>query len=130
MAHLVRTSVGGSKAETLFLGASCSSSRLSKQALWAAKHACRCHTVSAWQTFACNMHHFNRTLLACPERVTMQGDSFLIAFHTPKDALQYCLAVQLDLLQAPWPEELLADAAAAADAGYVHLQCSNGTMAW
>lgn len=68
--------------------------------------------------------------IACPELTTTQGDSFLIAFHTPKDALGYCLAVQSDLLQAPWPEELLADAAATADAGCMNLQCSHGTMAW
>ncbi|KAG2453357.1 hypothetical protein HYH02_001581 [Chlamydomonas schloesseri] len=36
-----------------------------------------------------------------------EGDSFIISFHHPDDALQFSLAVQQALLEEPWPKELL-----------------------
>lgn len=41
----------------------------------------------------------------CGYEVTTEGDSFTIAFHDPLDAIQYCLAAQVELLQQTWPEE-------------------------
>lgn len=41
----------------------------------------------------------------CGYEVTTEGDSFTIAFHDPLDAIQYCLAAQLELLQQDWPED-------------------------
>jgi hypothetical protein len=37
-----------------------------------------------------------------------QGDSIIVGFHTPLDALEAALAAQEALLQAAWPEALLA----------------------
>lgn len=34
------------------------------------------------------------------------GDSFMIAFVNPVNAVRFCLMAQLELLRAPWPEEL------------------------
>ena len=45
--------------------------------------------------------------------VKTQGDSFMVAFATVRDAVSWCLAVQAELLRAPWPEELLAEREAA-----------------
>ncbi|KAG2496557.1 hypothetical protein HYH03_005380 [Edaphochlamys debaryana] len=36
-----------------------------------------------------------------------EGDSFLLAFHAPEDALGFCLRAQHALLAAPWPPALL-----------------------
>ncbi|GFR47039.1 hypothetical protein Agub_g8724 [Astrephomene gubernaculifera] len=36
-----------------------------------------------------------------------EGDSFILAFHTPHHAVSFCLAAQQALLEAPWPRELL-----------------------
>ncbi len=36
-----------------------------------------------------------------------EGDSFIIAFHTPSQALRFCMDVQQELLSLPWPTELL-----------------------
>lgn len=38
--------------------------------------------------------------------ITTAGDAFQLAFHTIPDAVNYCLEVQLQLLQAKWPFEL------------------------
>lgn len=38
--------------------------------------------------------------------ITTCGDSFQLAFHTIHEAVDYCLAVQLALLVAEWPEQL------------------------
>ncbi|HLM42641.1 MAG TPA: adenylate/guanylate cyclase domain-containing protein, partial [Myxococcaceae bacterium] len=45
--------------------------------------------------------------------VKTQGDSFMVAFTTVRDAVNWCLEVQAELLRAPWPEELLAEREAA-----------------
>ncbi|KAK9829912.1 hypothetical protein WJX72_008611 [[Myrmecia] bisecta] len=39
--------------------------------------------------------------------VTTEGDAFMLAFHTPMDAIAFCLAAQQELLAAPWPVEML-----------------------
>jgi class 3 adenylate cyclase len=49
-----------------------------------------------------------RSLLA-PHRgyeITTAGDSFQLAFHTIREAVSYCLAVQTKLLTAKWPAGL------------------------
>lgn len=38
--------------------------------------------------------------------ITTAGDSFQLAFHTVREAVEYCLAVQTTLLAADWPKEL------------------------
>ncbi|KAF4039268.1 Adenylate and Guanylate cyclase catalytic domain [Phytophthora infestans] len=38
--------------------------------------------------------------------ITTAGDSFQLAFHTIQDAVEYCLEVQLHLLNAKWPKHL------------------------
>ncbi|GLD94499.1 hypothetical protein PINS_up003110 [Pythium insidiosum] len=38
--------------------------------------------------------------------ITTCGDSFQLVFLTIKDAVSYCMDVQLQLLTAPWPKEL------------------------
>ena len=40
-------------------------------------------------------------------QVTTEGDAFIVAFHDPIDAIGWALHVQLALLEAPWPSELL-----------------------
>jgi predicted ATPase/class 3 adenylate cyclase len=45
--------------------------------------------------------------------VKTQGDSFMVAFRTALDAVRWCLDVQEVLLDAPWPEEILAEPEAA-----------------
>ncbi|MFP2910140.1 adenylate/guanylate cyclase domain-containing protein, partial [Pyxidicoccus sp. 3LFB2] len=49
--------------------------------------------------------------------VKTQGDSFMIAFSTVLEALQWCLSAQEALLRAPWPAELLAQPEAAEESG-------------
>ncbi|KAL0023908.1 hypothetical protein WJX79_009620 [Trebouxia sp. C0005] len=44
--------------------------------------------------------------------VTTEGDAFMVAFHDPLDAIGWALHVQLALLEAPWPPELLQNAQA------------------
>ena len=39
--------------------------------------------------------------------MTIEGDAFIVAFHEPLDAIGWALHVQLALLEAPWPPELL-----------------------
>lgn len=39
--------------------------------------------------------------------VTTEGDAFLVAWHTPNDAVRWCMTVQLALLKLDWPPELL-----------------------
>ena len=57
-----------------------------------------------------NVHHTTlRSLLDkfnAYESAT-EGDSFIIAFHSAADAVAYAAAVQIALLIAPWPQELL-----------------------
>jgi class 3 adenylate cyclase len=36
-----------------------------------------------------------------------EGDSFILAFHSPKDALEYAVEAQQALLTANWPQQLL-----------------------
>lgn len=38
--------------------------------------------------------------------ITTAGDAFQLAFHTIREAVEYCLDVQLQLLVANWPKEL------------------------
>ncbi|KAI9920430.1 hypothetical protein PsorP6_015447 [Peronosclerospora sorghi] len=38
--------------------------------------------------------------------ITTAGDAFQLAFHTIREAVEYCLYVQLQLLHAAWPREL------------------------
>ncbi|RLN46611.1 hypothetical protein BBJ28_00014317 [Nothophytophthora sp. Chile5] len=38
--------------------------------------------------------------------ITTAGDSFQLAFHTIREAVAYCLDVQMQLLAAKWPKEL------------------------
>lgn len=38
--------------------------------------------------------------------ITTAGDSFQLAFHTIREAVSYCLEVQVKLLAADWPKEL------------------------
>ncbi len=39
-----------------------------------------------------------------------EGDAFIIAFHSPQDAVRFATQVQLALLEAgEWPNELLAE---------------------
>ena len=40
-------------------------------------------------------------------QVTTEGDAFIVAFHDPLDAIGWALHVQLAMLEAPWPPELL-----------------------
>lgn len=37
-----------------------------------------------------------------------EGDSFVLAFHSPRSALAFALEAQTELLHLPWPRELLA----------------------
>lgn len=39
--------------------------------------------------------------------VKTEGDSFMVAFHSPVSAVWWCLFVQEALVNANWPEELL-----------------------
>lgn len=39
--------------------------------------------------------------------VKTEGDSFMVAFHAPMDAVRFCLDVQRRLLGLAWPDELL-----------------------
>nr|CAI9859010.1 Phytopthora agathidicda GPCR-AC 2 [Phytophthora agathidicida] len=38
--------------------------------------------------------------------ITTAGDAFQLAFHTIREAIEYCLDVQMQLLEADWPKEL------------------------
>ncbi|KAL4145719.1 hypothetical protein PRNP1_011595 [Phytophthora ramorum] len=38
--------------------------------------------------------------------ITTAGDAFQLAFHTVREAIEYCLDVQMQLLDANWPKEL------------------------
>eukprot|EP00193_Tetraselmis_chui_P015583 CAMPEP_0177779206 /NCGR_PEP_ID=MMETSP0491_2-20121128/16441_1 /TAXON_ID=63592 /ORGANISM="Tetraselmis chuii, Strain PLY429" /LENGTH=1290 /DNA_ID=CAMNT_0019298685 /DNA_START=350 /DNA_END=4222 /DNA_ORIENTATION=+ len=38
--------------------------------------------------------------------IATEGDSFKCAFHTPEDAIQWAISVQMDLLCAPWSEQI------------------------
>ncbi|HYI01783.1 adenylate/guanylate cyclase domain-containing protein, partial [Hyalangium sp.] len=60
-----------------------------------------------------------RTLLVASSgyEVKTQGDSFMVAFPTVVEAVRWCLEVQEALLDAPWPEELLAWPDAAQERG-------------
>lgn len=42
-----------------------------------------------------------------------EGDSFILAFHTPAQALAYAVSVQAQLLTQDWPQEVLAHEACA-----------------
>lgn len=39
--------------------------------------------------------------------VKTEGDAFMVAFQSPVNALKWCLSVQLQLLEADWPREVL-----------------------
>ncbi|DBA81176.1 TPA: hypothetical protein ACH3X2_006994 [Trebouxia sp. C0005] len=43
----------------------------------------------------------------CGYEVPTEADTFIVAFHDPIDAIGWCLHVQLALLEAPWPSDLL-----------------------
>jgi hypothetical protein len=56
-----------------------------------------------------------------------EGDSFILAFHSPSDALAYAIEAQQCLLAAAWPHDLLTDfeeARAVEAAMYVLGHCS------
>lgn len=38
--------------------------------------------------------------------ITTCGDAFQLAFHTIREAAEYCMDVQLQLLVAPWPKQI------------------------
>ncbi|KAG7395692.1 PH domain leucine-rich repeat-containing protein phosphatase 2 [Phytophthora boehmeriae] len=38
--------------------------------------------------------------------ITTAGDAFQLAFHTIREAAEYCLDVQMQLMEATWPREL------------------------
>ena len=40
--------------------------------------------------------------------ISTDGDTFQMAFHTSVDAINFCMDVQVELLQTVWPAELLA----------------------
>lgn len=40
--------------------------------------------------------------------VKTEGDAFMIAFGETANAVRFCLATQIQLIQAPWPDKLLA----------------------
>ena len=42
-----------------------------------------------------------------PFQVTTEGDAFVVAFNDPIDAVAWALHVQLALLEAPWPPDVL-----------------------
>lgn len=46
-------------------------------------------------------------LLACLTESATEGDSFILAFHTPASALAFAESFQLGLMNIAWPEELL-----------------------
>jgi class 3 adenylate cyclase len=46
--------------------------------------------------------------------VTTEGDAFFVAFWNARDAINYCLQVQRDLLVASWPDAILKDERAGA----------------
>ncbi len=39
--------------------------------------------------------------------VRTEGDAFVLAFHTPFDAVSWCIQAQQELLEATWPETIL-----------------------
>lgn len=43
----------------------------------------------------------------CSYEAATEGDSFILAFSAANDALRFGLAVQQELLEAPWPAALL-----------------------
>ncbi len=45
--------------------------------------------------------------MLCRYESVWEGDSFIIAFHSPAAALHFCMDVQHELLALPWPRELL-----------------------
>ena len=49
----------------------------------------------------------------CRYEISTEGDSFQLAFHTPADAVGWCLDVQSLLLTAAWPAALEQHAKAA-----------------
>jgi hypothetical protein len=61
----------------------------------------RCASVSA-PSYPTYMIHTLRPLL-----LSFQGDSIIVGFHTPLDALQAAMAAQEGLLAADWPIDLL-----------------------
>ncbi|GMH38948.1 hypothetical protein BSKO_06846 [Bryopsis sp. KO-2023] len=36
-----------------------------------------------------------------------EGDSFIMAFHSARDAITFCIEAQLELLKVDWPEEII-----------------------
>ncbi|KAG2446063.1 hypothetical protein HXX76_000665 [Chlamydomonas incerta] len=67
---------------------------------------------SAVMDMALQLHH------GCIRRVSTatggyesatEGDSFILAFHTPQAAVLFCLAAQEELARIVWPQELLQD---------------------
>lgn len=42
----------------------------------------------------------------CGYEIATRGDAFQLAFHSIKNAVEYCLTVQLELLHAVWPQAL------------------------
>ena len=49
--------------------------------------------------------------------VKTQGGAFMLAFASPREAVQWCLVAQEALLEAPWSQELLAQPEAAEEVG-------------
>ena len=47
--------------------------------------------------------------------VKTEGDAFMVAFASPADSAAFCLGVQAALVDAAWPEDILADELAATE---------------
>ncbi|KAI0313942.1 phosphatase 2C-domain-containing protein [Amylostereum chailletii] len=73
------------------------------------------NSTQLWETnggmpTAMRMHHslLRRQLRICGGyEVKTEGDAFMVAFQTVSAALLWCLNVQLQLLNEPWPKEIL-----------------------
>jgi class 3 adenylate cyclase len=61
-----------------------------------------------------------------------EGDSFILAFHSPSDALAYAVAAQKALLAAEWRQELLDQShlAAACTAWTMYVQFTRKWKGW
>lgn len=61
--------------------------------------------------------------------VATEGDSFKCAFHTPEDAILWCVRVQTALMAQPWSAELEDGGASVLAAGDTWANIQNATVA-